>query len=176
MNERQYHLINNELILYVKKSPLAIRLFIYLLTVISIVFPFVPIALDFMEHGEIKAGPVMIGLFLIVIAIYFVRMSLWNTYGAERITFGKEKLEYIADYKWFKDGAQELENYTKLYCSYMVLQEKKSSMGRLGFIVKDKAIHCVTKLPLTEIEEIIEKLSSLEIVSFLDADDDQNFK
>ena len=176
MNESQYKLLNNELTLYVKKSPLAVRLFIYFLTLISIVFPFIPIAINILDDGKIKAGPIMIGLFLIVIAIYFVRMSLWNTFGSEKITFGSRNLEYIADYKWFTDGAQQIENYSEIYFSVIELQQKKRSTGMLVFSTEKGVIQCVTKLPLTEIQEILDKLISQEFVSLIDRDNNDRFQ
>ncbi len=37
-----------------------------------------------------------------------LRIVLWNNFGKEIISLSDDKLSYIADYKYFKDGCREL--------------------------------------------------------------------
>ena len=103
----QIDLKQNQLVLKEKRGPLIARLFIYLLTIFSIILPLGGVTVNVSNSGLTIVSVIMLGLFGLI-AYYMLRVSLWNTYGAEIIEFQKNKINYTADYQWFKGGQKEL--------------------------------------------------------------------
>jgi amino acid transporter len=128
----QYVLSEKELILTVKKTPLFVRAVMF---VFSFAFFFMPL-LGFVYSLTIGMGfhfGFLIGLFIFgLMGFYLLRISLWNTYGKEKISFGDRTLSYEADYGWFKDGKKST-NYESLnfYISSVGYEEEK--LGTLIF-------------------------------------------
>ena len=86
-----------------------------------------------------------------------LRVSLWNTYGFEKIIFNKETVVYEANYKWFKDGKTVIDIHP-LTLSVLPIGYEQENKGVLKIGVSDLGIECVTKLPIIEIEKLIKEI------------------
>lgn len=159
----QHVLNNNELNLSVKKSPLFVRGTFYFFTLISIAIPiFITYSIISSREG-LKFG-YFIGMLLSgLIFLYLIRVSLWNTFGTEKIIFDEKMIHYEANYGWFKDGKRSVENQNiLLYINPIGFGEDKSSV----LIISNDSdqINCSAKIPIEELNSIINKLNKELII------------
>ena len=159
--ERQYELHDNTLVLRVKKAPLFVRSVLFFFSFLFFLLPLVGMILGLAMGQGMHIG-YLIGMFFFgLLGFYMLRISLWNTFGKETITFGAHEITYIADYGWFKDGKKEKEVSDFVLFSIRPIGYEDDNKGRL-IIGRDEPIHCVTKMPTPELEELIEKLNQLD--------------
>lgn len=154
---KQYSLQQNELILTVKRAPIAIRLVLFLF---SAVFFLLPI-MWFMINVSAKNGLHM-GLFIFMIifglcGFRLLRISLWNTYGREIIHFNENEFTYVADYKWFKDGRKMFSGENLRY-SFIGAGYEEDGKGVLVLEIDDTKKQCATKMNLEELDELVKQL------------------
>lgn len=155
----QYRLFNGELVMTVKKSPLFVRAVLFVLA-----FLFFLIPLSGMIVGASSGNGLHLG-YLIGIAVfglmgfYLLRMVLWNTYGKEIIQIGPEKIDYIADYGWFKRNQKSIAGPPEFSSNRIGYEEDKTS--GLLIIGPEGAITCVTKLSDEQVEQLIDELQSM---------------
>lgn len=103
----------------------------------------------------------LIGLFFFgLLGFYMLRVTLWNTYGKETITFENNNITYIADYGWFKDGKKQIEFKKPLMYSIRQIGYEDDNKGGLVMGLEEPFM-CVTKMPNAELEELIEKLNNV---------------
>ncbi|WP_166963168.1 hypothetical protein [Yeosuana marina] len=103
-----------------------------------------------------------IGYFIILflfglIAFYLLRISLWNTYGEETIVLNMPTIQYEANYGWFKDGKKTINSNTPVF-SISQIGYEEDKIGTLVIGENDEKIESVVKIPINQIEELIEKL------------------
>lgn len=90
-----------------------------------------------------------------------LRVSLWNTYGAEIIHFEKNKLTYTADYRWFKDGLKEFD-FEKIDFSLKKIGYDENNKAVLVIkFDKDVMFETVSRLPLADLEDLITNLTAI---------------
>ena len=87
-------------------------------------------------------------------AIYFVRLILWNSFGKEIITFEKDKLSYVSDYRYFKDGKQEIKDHLGLHIHIIESKQSKGKLATLHFASMDEKVECVSTLSLETCQQI----------------------
>ncbi|WP_272151493.1 hypothetical protein [Tenacibaculum aiptasiae] len=154
---KQYYLNNNELILKVKKSPFFIRLIMFLFSFLFFLAPILGLFFSFYLKQKFHFGFLIgIGIFGLL-GFYMLRVSLWNTYGIEKITFNKNSVTYIADYKWFKDRV-ETEEIDSMFFSIVPVEYEEDHTGVLKIDLNSYTIECTTKMSILEIEELIKEL------------------
>ena len=151
--------INNRIIIKGKKTSLLI---ILILTFVLVISGLIPIA------ATIFVLSIGIGLhFGLVISYllfwgggyYLLRIVLWNTYGQEILTLDNEKIYYVADYKYFKDGRQEIES-KNLTTEIIYEDEPNKPVGRLRLMNKNTTIETVLQSNLKELDKIEEKIKT----------------
>lgn len=155
---KQYTLQNKILTLKVEKSPFLIRLILFLLSFSFFVFPIggavFSIALGSGFHIDFF---IAIGIFSLL-GFYLLRISLWNTYGEETISFLNDKIIYEANYGWFKDGKKEtLISNPDFYAVPVGYEEDNEGVLVIGS--DDFKIESVVKIPILELEELLLKLN-----------------
>ncbi|MBW1655114.1 hypothetical protein [Flavobacterium quisquiliarum] len=156
---KQYHYKNNILNLKVKKSPFLVRLVMFLLSFSFFVFPIFgaifSVVLGFGLHIGFFIG---IGIFSLL-GFYLLRMSLWNTYGEETISFFDDRIIYEANYGWFKDGKKETvisnPNFYAVPAGY-----EEDNVGVLIIASDDIQVESVVKMPILQLEELIKTLTN----------------
>ena len=156
----QIDLKQNQLVLKEKKGPLIARLFIYLLTIFSIILPLGGVTVNVSNSGLTIVSVIMLGLFGLI-AYYMLRVSLWNTYGAEIIEFQKNKINYTANYQWFKGGQKEID-FEKVDFTIQKAGYEEDNKGVLVIKYDDNGLfETASKLPLSDLEILLINLKEL---------------
>lgn len=156
----QIDLKQNQLILREKKGPLIARLFIYLLTIFSIILPLGGLIANILNDGITMMSVVIYGIFGLI-AWYMLRVSLWNTYGAEVIHFQKNKFNYTANYQWFKGNLKEFD-FEKINFTIQKAGYEEDHRGVLIIKFDEKEMfETVSKLPLSDLEILLINLKEL---------------
>jgi hypothetical protein len=90
---------------------------------------------------------------------YMLRLALWNTFGKEIIEFGPKKINYYADYRWFRDGKKQISSETPIEISYT----ESAGKNTVNLLIRNEfsCIESVIKLPSTELNELIRKIKIL---------------
>jgi hypothetical protein len=159
---KQYELLENELILRVKRAPVIIRALFFLFSFSIFIAPIAGLLFSIANGGGIHLGFfVAIGIFALL-GFYMLRISLWNTYGSEKIIFGEEEVIYQADYGWFKSEKIVEKRIKSCIFSFYLIGYQDEGMGSLQIDIADKTITCVTKMPKESVVELLKQLKSLE--------------
>lgn len=157
---KQYQLINKTLILEVKQSNIIIRGTLFFLAFTSFLLPLMGLMFSILDGKGFHVGFV-IGIFLFgLIGVYLLRIFLWNTYGKEIIHFHDSKIEYITDYRWFKDVNINIESNNIV----LLIKKTEQDINQKGTLIIERGnekIESVITMPIHQIEEIIEKLQPL---------------
>ena len=93
------------------------------------------------------------------LGFYLLRIALWNTFGKEIITLEQDKISYLADYKYFKDGLKELK-IKNLDIQIIYEDTMDIHVGRLRISNQESEIETVLKSSLTDLELIKEKIKT----------------
>lgn len=150
---------NNTLILKVKKSPLLGRLFLYIITFLAVVLPLSGFVFNLLIGNGLKFFSLVFLFVFGLISFFMLRISLWNTYGTEIIKISENKLDYIADYKWFKDKIKEF-NFENI----------NFNLNKIGYEEDNKAVliiefdngtvlETVTKIDIENLNNLLVKLN-----------------
>ena len=159
---RQYKLNENELILTVQKAPLLVRSIMFLFAFLFFLLPLTGMILGLAMGKDLHIG-YFIALFIFgIMGFYLLRIALWNTYGKEIIVFSKNNIDYIADYGWFKDGKKQKELNHAIEFGIRQIGYEEDKKGGLVIGIDEPNIFYVTKMPNSELEELIDKLNTAD--------------
>lgn len=140
------------------KAPLAVRLTLLIIMIFCLLVSAALIANAISNRAV--TGPWFLILILSLVAgsIYLLRLILWNTYGREIITLYSDRLVYIADYKLFRDGRQEL---TADGMSIQITDtEIEPGCARILFTSGESKLETVLMIPVTELTAIHLQIST----------------
>lgn len=155
---QQYNLVDNILNLKVKKSPLIIRIVMFFLTFAFFVFPVLGTIVGILAGSGLQFSYLIgIGIFSLI-GFYLRRVSLWNTYGEETIEIFENKIIYEANYGWFKDGKKEVFIFSNPIF-HALLADYEDNERVLLIVSGNVEIESVVKIPLHQLEELIEVLN-----------------
>lgn len=158
---KHYQLEENRLELSVKKTPLIIRIILFLFTFLFFTMPIAGMLLYIAAGNGFHVG-FLFGLFFFgLMGFYLLRHALWNTYGKETIQFHTNSITYIADYGWFKDGQKEIEITEAIPFSIQPIGYEEDNIGTLQIGEGDAEIRCVTKVDRDELEGLIKELREI---------------
>jgi hypothetical protein len=150
----QFTFKNNQLKLSVRKSPLIIRIVLFLFAFAFFIFPVLGTIASIVSGGGLQFGLLIgIGIFALL-GFYLLRIALWNTYGKETILFLESEIIYEADYHWFKDAKKVIENKNINYLFSPTGYEEDNEAVLILDNGKD-AIECAVKMPQQQIDELI---------------------
>jgi len=156
-NRRQFRLDGNKLVLIVKKSPLIIRLGLFLFAFLSFGLPVSGVVYSVINGSEPRLTMVFGIIVFGLMGFYLLRHALWNSYGKEELEFSDKTIVYRACYGWFTDSEKRLE-YDDLSFSMRVLGYEESGEGALTINYGDQVHHCVTRMRNSDIERLINAL------------------
>lgn len=157
---KQYDIKEKTITLKVKKSPLFVRGIMFFFAFASFILPCIGIIMAISSGKRFHLG-FLIGLFFFgLIGFYLLRISLWNTYGEETIIFQKPTIKYEANYGWFKDGKKSL-NFNNPIFSINKIGYEEDKIGILVIEEDTEKIESVVKIPISQIEELIEKIKNV---------------
>lgn len=156
---KQYYIEYNQLILKVKKSPVVVRIILYIVTFLFIFLPIIGVLSAMNDGSELKFGMfISIGVFGLI-SFYMLRVSLWNTFGHEIIAFETDRITYKADYGWFTDRIKEYEINKPLF-EIIQIGYESDSIGVLLIHNDENYIQTVTKIPIKELENLIDEIKN----------------
>jgi len=153
MKQNQIEISGSRLTISAKKAPLFIRIVLILILSILILIP-ITVTFFVLTFGD---GP-HIGIaisYLICwgLGFYLLRVILWNSVGREILTLDPEKISYIADFKLFQDGRQEITT-EELETEIIYEGEQNQPFGRLRLKSKLDSIETVLQTAIAELEEL----------------------
>lgn len=158
MRNTQYELNNNLLVIKVKKAPFFVRTVMFFFSFLFFILPLTGMILGLSMGKGMHVGYLIGLLFFGILGFYMLRISLWNTFGQEIIKFEKDKITYVADYGWFKDGVKQKEKTESQCYSFLNVGYEEDKLGCL-VIGENDPIICVAKISIVELEELIIKLN-----------------
>lgn len=156
---KQFDLQGNTLTLSVKKSPILVRAFMFFVTFLSFIFSVAPLIFGSLFGFGFQIQYFGILLIFGLIGFYLLRVSLWNTYGKETFNFLTPTILYEADYGWFEDGKKRLE-LKRFILNYLSVGYEEDNKGLLVLGDGENWIQSVVKMPIGQIDELIEELNS----------------
>jgi hypothetical protein len=136
-----------------KKAPLLLRLVLIFILIICAIIPIATSIFIIENEIESKFGLVFSFILFWGIGYYLIRLILWNTYGQEILTLSNNRISYLADYKYFKDGKQEIE-ISNLICEIIYVNQTDKKTGRLRLKNNAEIIETVLQSNINEIEQI----------------------
>lgn len=155
----QFSFEKKQLKLKVAKSPILVRLILFIITSLCFVLPLFGIVLNIIEGNGIKFGGILAFGVFSFIGFFMLRVSLWNSFGEEIIQFNDDQIEYVADYRWFKDGKRTLDKDLIMY-SIKPIGYEDDNKGILVISNGNSKIESVVKMQNKNLEELIELLKN----------------
>lgn len=153
MKQNQIKIRGSKLTISTKKAPIIIRIVLSLILSILII---IPLAVTFfvLTYGD---GPYIGVAFSYLlcwgVGFYLLRVTLWNSVGREILTLDPEKISYIADYRLFKDGRQEIPT-KDLETEIIYEDEPNKPIGRLRLKSTTTSIETTIQATIAELEEL----------------------
>ena len=161
MNEPQIEFSNNgkrEITISVRKSPIFIRITLFIVFILFIIAPITGLAIMLVERMEMKFGIfISFGLFW-GLGYYVFRLFSWNSYGKEHISFN-ESVQYYSDFKYFKDSQTEFDN-DNLTFEFEEIGYNEDNQGLLIIKSGENTLKSVVKVKIPELKETIERLKN----------------
>ena len=159
MKQNQIEINGAQLTISTKKAPVFIMI---TLTLLLSILTLIPIAVTFFVYTYGDGPHIGIAFSFILcwgVGFYLLRVTLWNSVGREILTLNPEKISYIADYKLFRDGRQEIT--TKDLETEIIYEDKPNKpLGRLRLKNKTTSIETTIQTTLTEMEELINEIKT----------------
>ena len=141
----------------VEKKSLYVKLVLALLIVVSFLIPPAATVVSIQHDIRLNIGIVVSYLLFWGIGIYFIRVLLWNSYGKEVLILEKDELNYYADYKLFRDNKKTLKRIDlKIEIIELIIGKEKK-----GTLIFNNSIETVIKLPISELNEVKEKIETI---------------
>lgn len=154
--QEQFKLEGDDLILFVKKSPLVIRGVMFVFSFLFFILPITSIITVLVSGNGLHVG-FLFGLVIFgLLGFYMLRMSLWNTYGNERVSFQGDKVLYTPDYGWFKTSTKEIDISNVEFFIRSIGYEDDQTGALL--IKSNEEIRCATKMPNDQLNRLIQDL------------------
>jgi hypothetical protein len=150
---------NNQILIKGKRASWGIITILFFLMIISGLIPIAATILVLIYGDGLHFGLVISYLLFWGGGYYLLRLVLWNTYGQEIFTLENDKIRYIADYKLFKDGRQEIDTQN-LKIEIITHEETNKPVGRLKLTNGNTSIVSVLSAGLNDLKEIAEKLKN----------------
>ncbi|WP_413511857.1 hypothetical protein [Myroides odoratus] len=147
------------LVLKVKKSNLFVRTILYVITFLAAALPLGGFVVNFVNEGAFKFFNLIFLLLFGLVFFYMLRISLWNTCGKEVIKIMDKKLQYTADYHWFKNRVKEF-SFKEIQFTLRQVGYEEDNKGVLVINFDNEAtLETVTKLDLVQLNTLISQLS-----------------
>ena len=150
---------DNQIIIDHTKTPWIIRV---ILTLILSICALIPLAVTFFVLSQGDGPHISIFISYLIfwgLGFYLVRVVLWNTFGKEIISLDQNRVTYIADYKYFKDGKKELNSHG-LQTEIIYEDTMDIHVGRLRIFNQTEEIETVLQSSLSDLEKMKERIKT----------------
>ena len=141
------------------KNPIFIRIVLAGILIICLLSPV--LAVFFMLSSGMRPHLGIVILFLIFwgAGFFLLRVILWNTYGREILFLEKNEINYVADYKYFKDGKQKISTQN-IEVEVLPDDTNNETRGRIKFTNEETEIETVLFSEIKTLNEIVTKIKS----------------
>ena len=154
---KQYILDKNHLIMKVKRASLFQRITLYIFSLLFFLIPIISFISSLILRKGLHMGSFVFLFLFSIMGYYLLRLALWNSFGKEEIIIHNNKIDYQADYGWFKGPQRSLETDIFLF-SIRPIGFIDDHKGALTIGKENSKIECVTKMNSYELEELIRLL------------------
>jgi hypothetical protein len=154
----QISLKNNLLLIKVKKTPIIVITVLYIFTFLFFLFPLSWLVSLTMGYQFSPASLIFPTIFSFA-GIYLLRLTLWNTYGEEKICFNPNQISYQVSYGWFKANLKEITTSNFHYS--ITPHPSGENIGTLTMSDGTTEINSVIPLQIARLEELIVKIKNL---------------
>tara|TARA_R110002096_G_scaffold21043_5_gene68617 strand:- start:6792 stop:7178 length:387 start_codon:yes stop_codon:yes gene_type:complete len=96
-----------------------------------------------------------------LIGFYMLRISLWNSFGNEIISFQKDKIMYQADYGWFKAKEKIYPNQGPLRFDKRQIGYEEDNLALLSIFSEEINIDSVCKIDKQELDKLLRSLEDI---------------
>lgn len=162
MNNQQVNFDTNRencFTISVKKPPKFVQFSLLVTILISLLFPIVVMSTMIIIRAELKIGIFIAFALFWGIAYFLFRVWTWNINGKENFEFGNEKVEYYADFKYFKDSHKQIDN-KEIKFEVNELIDGKDKFGQLIISNENDKIESCIKVSPNELNNLIERLKN----------------
>jgi hypothetical protein len=167
MKKNTVKIDGNQITIIAKKSNIFARAFMWFMILVCTLIPIWG-SIALVSFGEGLHISIVIGFLLFwATAAFLTRAILWNTFGKEIINLNEKSIEYIADYKYYKDGRTTLD-VTKAefeLAEFIELRNKK--LWTIRIKAGGKILQTVLKLDAEQCEIIDNELKNRYDKGFL---------
>jgi hypothetical protein len=151
---------NNIITIIGSKSNIFALIFLWFLSISCFLIPLIATIYLIVSGNGFHFGMVILFLIFWVPSTLMTRIVLWNTYGKEILHLHENTIEYIADYKFFKDGNKTFQ-VSEIQIEIAEIMELKNKKKWILRITSNKEIfHTNLSLNLDEIELIYNELKT----------------
>lgn len=149
----------DQILIYARKGPIGIRLFLWVILAINLLAP-IASGIFYLSQGD---GP-HIGIFISIgltwlIGYPLLRIILWNSFGKEVISLLDNKITYTADYKWFSGSMKTIKTHNKMDITSNTW-EAKDGYERLYIQSEEDSIVSVLDIKKEKFNQIREKIKT----------------
>lgn len=155
----EIQITDNRITIQGAKSPLFIRIVLAIIIFINGLIPFVFIFFMLTDGDGLNFVIIVPIIIFWGAGLYLLRVLLWNTYGKEILDLDDSRIQYLADYKFFKDSRKEL-NTDGLEIEIIYEDKMKLEKGRLRIKNSKNKIETVLQLKLTDLKILSEKIKT----------------
>jgi hypothetical protein len=152
--------LKEKLIIRGKRIPLFALIILTVILLICLVSPLIITVINIANGQDFNIGNIVFFILLWGGGFYILRLLLWNTVGKEYLYLYDKKILYVADYKFFKDGRQEIQ-IENLKIDIIHEDKPEKSIGRLVISNKTEKIETVFQTNIAELEVIVNKIKTL---------------
>ncbi len=142
-----------------KATPFIVRTILFIILMFCVFTP-ITASIWILSSGK---GPHLGLVFSFIlfwgIGIYLLRVILWNTYGQELLTLKKEKIAYVADYNYFKDGKRQI-GVENLMTKIIYEGGQDNTLGRLYIYNKKEVLETVLQTNISDLIQIENDIKS----------------
>lgn len=145
--------IPQRVIINVKPAKIGLKAMLLLILIPCLLLPLIGTYVVLSNYGP-HIGILIIYLLFWGPGLFIFRSLLWNSFGKEVLEIHSEELTYYADFKYFKDGKQQINLQNVNIKSPKT--NHKTDMGRLIFKSGEKQIETVIEIPMEELKEVMD--------------------
>ena len=137
-------------------SPLFIRVVLLFIGLLCFLLPLIGLVVYVVINGTFHFGLIINFLLFWALGYYIFRVVVWNSHGREILTLKADRIEYYADYKYFRDSEQILMEANNGLGIDILMDEADG--GRLFIYGNEGSIKTVLKQRSTILKQIQEDI------------------
>lgn len=151
---------SNRITVIGKKSNIIARFFLWFLAIVCFIIPLTVTIIQIAIGNGFHFAMVILFLIFWGMAVMMTRIVIWNTFGKEIFHLHEKTIDYIADYKYFKDGQRTFNVNETEFETVEFLELRNKKMWTLRLKTNNEVLQTVLKLDEDEYEKINKELKT----------------